>query len=255
MKKLRVLLVDDEVMIREGFKQLFDWQAHDCEVVGEACDGMEALTQIDTLRPDIVIMDINIPIMNGLKVIQLSRIKHPNTAFVIVSGYDDFSYCREALRLQITDYILKPVNYEEFGTCIDSLKISLFERRVSSAAEPEKQEERAITGITRYLQEHLAEEISLSVLAEQFHLSPQYISQLFKSEIGVNFLVYLTNIRMEKAKKLLLSTALSIAEVAEQSGYGDYRVFTKVFKKSEGITPSQYRRDFLEGDRVHEPCI
>ncbi len=255
MKKLRVLLVDDEIMIREGFKQLFDWQAHDCEVVGEAGDGMEALTQIDTLRPDIVIMDINIPIMNGLKVIQLSRIKHPNTAFVIVSGYDDFSYCREALRLQITDYILKPVNYEEFGTCIDNLKISLFERRVSSAAEPEKQEERAITGITRYLQEHLAEEISLSVLAEQFHLNPQYISQLFKSEIGVNFLVYLTNIRMEKAKKLLLSTALSIAEVAEQSGYGDYRVFTKVFKKSEGSTPSQYRRDFLEGDRVHEPCI
>lgn len=255
MKKLRVLLVDDEIMIREGFKRLFDWQAYDCEVVGEAGDGMEALTQIDTLRPDIVIMDINIPIMNGLKVIQLSRIKHPNTAFVIVSGYDDFSYCREALRLQITDYILKPVNYEEFGTCIDNLKISLFERRVSAAAEPEKQEERTITGITRYLQEHLAEEISLSVLAEQFHLNPQYISQLFKSEIGVNFLAYLTNIRMEKAKKLLLSTSFSIAEVAEQSGYGDYRVFTKVFKKSEGITPSQYRRDFLEGDRAHKPCI
>ena len=248
MKNLRVLLVDDEIMIREGFKRLFDWQAHDCEVVGEAGDGMEALAKIDTLRPDIVIMDINIPIMNGLKVIQLSRIKHPGIAFVIVSGYDDFSYCREALRLQITDYILKPVNYEEFGGCIDNLKISLFEHRVSAAAEPEKQEERTITGITRYLQDHLAEEISLSVLAEQFHLNPQYISQLFKSEIGVNFLAYLTNIRMEKAKKLLLSTSLSIAEVAEQSGYGDYRVFTKVFKKSEGITPSQYRRDFLEAD-------
>ena len=207
---------------------------------------MEALAKIDALRPDIAIMDINIPIMNGLKVIQLSRIKHPGTAFVIVSGYDDFAYCREALRLQITDYILKPVNYEEFGSCIDNLKISLFERRVSSAAEPEKQEERTITGITRYLQEHLAEEISLTVLAGQFHLNPQYISQLFKSEIGVNFLAYLTNIRMEKAKKLLLSTSLPIAEVAEQSGYGDYRVFTKVFKKSEGVTPSQYRRDFLE---------
>ena len=249
MKKLRVLLVDDEIMIREGFKRLFDWEAHDCEVAGEASDGMEALTKIDALRPDIVIMDINIPIMNGLKVIQLSRIRHPGIAFVIVSGYDDFAYCREALRLQITDYILKPVNYEEFGSCIDNLKISLFERRVLSAPEPEKQEERTITGLTRYLQEHLAEEISLSVLAEQFHLNPQYISQLFKSEIGVNFLAYLTSIRMEKAKKLLLSTSLSIAEVAEQSGYGDYRVFTKVFKKSEGVTPSQYRRDFLETDR------
>ena len=81
MKKLHVLLVDDEIMIREGFKRLFDWEAHDCEVVGEAADGMEALAKIDMLQPDIVIMDINIPIMSGLKVIQLCRIKHPKTAF------------------------------------------------------------------------------------------------------------------------------------------------------------------------------
>lgn len=243
MRKLRVLLVDDEIMIREGFKKLFDWEAHGCIVAGEAADGMEALTKIDTLNPDIVIMDINIPIMNGLKVIKMSRIKHPDTAFIIVSGYDDFSYCREALRLKITDYILKPVNYEEFGTCIDNLKISMYQENVSQ--EPEEQDERIINSITRFMQEHLAEEMSLSVLAEEFHMNPQYISQLFKNEIGVGFLAYLTSIRMEKAKKLLLSTSLSIGEVAEQSGYGDYRVFTKVFKKSEGITPSQYRRDFL----------
>ena len=92
----------------------------------------------------------------------------------------------------------------------------------------------------------MSEEISLQILSEKFHLNPQYISQLFKSEIGVNFLVYLTNIRMEKAKKLLISTSLSIADISEKTGYGDYRVFTKVFKKSEGITPSQYRREFLE---------
>ena len=77
-------------------------------------------------------------------------------------------------------------------------------------------------------------------------MNPQYISQLFKNEIGVGFLTYLTRIHMEKAKKLLLSTSLSVAEVADQSGYRDYRVFTKVFKKLEGITPSQYRHDFLE---------
>ena len=247
MKKLRVLLVDDEIMIREGFKHLFDWETHDCQVVGEAADGMEAMNQIDALQPDIVIMDINIPIMNGLKVIQCSRMKHPEIAFVIVSGYDDFSYCREALRLKITDYILKPVNYEEFGACIDNLKIALFRQQLPQ--EETQGEERPIMAITRYLQEHLSEDISLSVLAEEFHLSAQYISQLFKSEIGVNFLAYLTNIRMERAKKLLLSTALSIGEISEQLGFGDYRVFTKVFKKSEGVTPSQYRRDFLETSR------
>ena len=243
MKKLRVLLVDDEIMIREGFKRLFDWEAHGCQVVGEAADGMEALAKLDSLQPDIAIMDINIPILNGLKVIQMSRLKHPDTAFVIVSGYDDFSYCREALHLKITDYILKPVNYEEFGTCIDNLKIALFRNQPPKL--DAQQEERAIHAITRYLQEHLNQEMSLAVLAEEFHLNPQYISQLFKNEIGVNFLTYLTNIRMENAKKLLLTTSLSIAQVSEQSGYADYRVFTKVFKKSEGITPSQYRRDFL----------
>lgn len=98
MKKLRVLLVDDEIMIREGFKRLFDWAAHDCEVVGEAADGMETLSRIDALCPDIVIMDINIPIMNGLKVIQLSRIKHPETAYVIVSGYGDYRVFTKAFK-------------------------------------------------------------------------------------------------------------------------------------------------------------
>lgn len=249
MKKLKVLLVDDEIIIRQGFRQLFDWEAHDCEVVGEAADGMEALSQIDALNPDIVTMDINIPIMNGLKVIQLSRMKHPETAFIIVSGYDDFAYCREALRLQITDYILKPVDYEEFGACIDNLKIAMFQKRAS--VESDGQEERIINKIVRFVQSHLAEEISLSVLAEEFHFSAQYVSQLFKNEIGVNFLTYLTNIRMEKAKKLLLNTDLPIAEISEQSGYGDYRVFTKVFKKSEGVTPSQYRHDFLDGSKAN----
>lgn len=244
MKKLKVVLVDDEIMIREGFKKLFDWEAHDCEVVGEAADGMEALSRIDILKPDVVIMDINIPIMNGLKVIQTSRARYPDMAFIIVSGYDDFSYCREALRMQITDYILKPVNYEEFGACIDRLKIALYEKKETEGIE--EQEERPITGIIRYMQEHLEEEISLNILAEKFHLSAQYISQLFKNEIGVNFLSYLTSIRMERAKKLLISTSFSIGEISVQCGYGDYRVFTRTFKKTEGSTPSQYRRDFYE---------
>lgn len=250
MRKLKVLLVDDEIMIREGFKRLFDWEAHGCEVVGEAADGMEALGQIDALLPDIVIMDINIPVMNGLKVIEVSRVKHPEIAYVIVSGYDDFAYCRQALRLQITDYILKPVNYEEFGSCIDNLKISMYEKQTSAQTGSDKQEERVISSITRYLQEHLSEEVSLSVLADEFHLNPQYISQLFKNEIGVGFLAYLTNIRIEKAKKLLLSTALSVTEISNRVGYGDYRVFTKVFKKTEGITPSQFRREFLDREKM-----
>ena len=211
---------------------------------------MEALAQIDGLLPDIVIMDINVPIMNGLKVIEISRTKHPQTAYVIVSGYDDFSYCKKALQLQIADYILKPVNYEEFGSCIDNLKISMYKSKAKDNSDLDKGDESVISSIMRYMQEHLSEEISLSVLAEVFHLNAQYISQHFKNEIGVGFLAYLTNIRIEKAKKLLLSTSLSVTEISENIGYSDYRVFTKVFKKTEGITPTQFRREFFDRDKL-----
>lgn len=243
MKKLRVLLVDDEIMIREGFKQLFDWEVHGCEVVGEAADGMEALAQIDTLHPDIVIMDINIPIMNGLKVIERSKVRHPNIAFIIVSGYDDFSYCKQALKLQIADYLLKPVDYEEFGACIDNLKISLYEEKIN-----ENMDDHLINKIAMYLRDHLDEDISLNSLSDKFSLNAQYISQLFKSQIGVNFLAYLTNIRIQKAKSLLLATNNTIVDVSQAVGYNDYRVFTKVFKKHVGISPSQFRKEFLENN-------
>lgn len=243
MKEMKVVLVDDEILIREGFKKLFDWKSHDCIVVAEASDGLEALTTIEEVQPDLVIMDINIPILNGLKVIETCKAKYPDMAFIIVSGYDDFSYCRQALRMQITDYILKPVDYEEFGHCIDRLRIALYDKEKSERVDTK--DDRVITQIVKYLQQHIDQDISLQVLSDEFHLSSQYISQLFKNEIGVNFLAYLTNLRIENAKKLLISTALPISEISMRCGYADYRVFTKTFKKNVGSTPSQYRRDFL----------
>ena len=183
MKKLKVLLVDDEMMIREGFKRLFDWKAHDCEIVGEAADGMEALAKIDTLEPDIVIMDINIPIISGLKVIEISRKKHPEIACVIVSGYDDFSYCQQALRLQITDYILKPVNYEEFGSCIDNLKISMYEQKVVSAQEPKEQEERDKSERSDRGRMN-AHRLPLKTIDSGFFLSFAEISVFFKKQMS-----------------------------------------------------------------------
>ena len=85
MNRLRVLLVDDEIMIREGFKKLFNWEEHDCQVIDEAADGAQALNKIDSLVPDLVIMDINLPLINGLKVIQQAKVRHPDMAFIISS--------------------------------------------------------------------------------------------------------------------------------------------------------------------------
>lgn len=241
MRNLKVLLADDEYTIREGFKRLFDWEKHGCQVVGEAADGREALDRIAALRPDIVIMDISMPVLSGLEVIRQVRRRVPGTAFVIVSGYDDFAYCQEALRLRVEAYLLKPVNFDELHELIDSLKIKL-NQNILRDAPAGNADRKLIRDMTDYLNRHLDEEISLKLLGEVFFLTPNYISRVFRSELGVNYLAYLTHLRIERAKSLLLTTDRGIAEIAEAAGFNDYRTFTKVFKRFESVPPSQYRK-------------
>lgn len=244
MKKYRVLLVDDEVTIREGFKKLFPWEEHGCEIIDEAGDGLSAVNIILEKKPDIVLMDINIPFLGGLEVIRRTKKDCPGTAFIIVSGYDDFTYCREALRLKVEEYLLKPVDFSEFAAVLDNLKITMFRKHMEQDTEKDSRQLKQIYSITNYIQEHLKEEISLKIIAEQFHLNDNYISQLFKNEIGVNYLAYLTSLRIERAKTLLLGSQKTLTEVADEVGFRDYRTFIKAFKKQEKVTPSQYRREY-----------
>ena len=227
---LKVMLVDDEVTILEGFKRLFDWKAYGCEVVCEAWDGVMAVNQAKIYRPDIIVMDINIPIMSGLEALRVIRDQNGECACIIVSGYDEFAYCREALRLRITDYILKPVDFSEFGRVIEAIKLKLIENRCPQEGSCG---EKPVFQLAAYLQEHLAEDITLLTLSEEFHMNPSYISQLFKNELG-----------MDKARTLLASTGKSITEIAGETGFRDYRVFTKVFKSAEGVSPTAFRNGF-----------
>ena len=242
MRNLRVLIADDECTIREGFKRLFNWEEHGCSLVGEAENGREALEKIAALAPDIVIMDISMPVMSGLEVIRQARQSASHTAVVIVSGYDDFSYCQEALRLRVEAYLLKPVDFEELREIVDSLKIKLGEMDLLQDAPTADKDRKLIQEMTDYLNRHLDEEISLRLLGEVFYLTPNYISRIFRNELGVNYLSYLTHLRIEKARELLLKTDRGIAEVSEAVGFHDYRTFTKVFKRYEGVPPTQFRK-------------
>ena len=243
MKPLKVMIVDDEEIIREGFKRLFDWKKHGCELVCEACDGADAVIQGRKYVPDIVFIDINLPILSGLEACRILKEQFPFMEFIIVSGYDEFSYCQEALRLRATEYLLKPVDFDEVGNIIDGLKVKLLEERKESSQSIESTDEKTMFQIIGYIKEHMAEEITLQKLSEEFHLSSNYISKKFKEETGINYLSYLTRLRMDKAKTLLVSTSLSIGEISENVGFRDYRVFTKVFKEWEGMSPSHYRKN------------
>ncbi len=108
-----VLIVDDEPYIRKGLINIIDWKKLQCQICGEACDGVDGLEKIESLRPDIVFVDINMPEIDGLSMI--SKVKHlvPHTKFILLTGYRDFSYLQEAIKLGAFDYILKPSKIEE----------------------------------------------------------------------------------------------------------------------------------------------
>lgn len=238
-RKVRVAVVDDEWVIREGFKKLFEWDKYGCEFAGEAADGAEALEIVEEKHPDVLVIDINLPILSGLKVIRKIKEKNPDFPIIVISGYDDFAYCQEALKLQVADYLLKPIDYEELGERIKRLKIQKNEKY--SRQLEHHVEDKLIDQVLGYIREHSREEISLDVLSEKFHVGGAYISKKFKQETGINYHEYLTCVRMERAKELLINSSDTVTAIAEKAGFRDYRVFTKSFKEREGITPREYQ--------------
>ncbi len=106
---LKVFLVEDEAIIREGFRDIIPWNQHGYVFVGEAADGEQALPLIRSTRPDVLITDIRMPFMDGLVLSRLVRRELPDTKIIIISGYDDFEYARQALRIGVEQYLLKPV--------------------------------------------------------------------------------------------------------------------------------------------------
>lgn len=138
---LKVFLVEDEFVIREGIKNNIDWKAHGYEFCGEAGDGELAYPMIQKLRPDIVITDIRMPFMDGLELSRLIRKELPDTEIIILSGYQEFEYAKEAIKLGVAQYLSKPINGEELLAELDELSAKIEEKR------------RAIQIRERYLQE------------------------------------------------------------------------------------------------------
>ena len=122
---LKTFLVEDEVIVRETIKRMIPWEQYGFELAGEAADGEMALPLILKCRPDLLITDIKMPYMDGLTLAERVRQKYPSMKIVIFSGYDDFEYAKQAIKLNVTEYILKPVNVEELTAILQKIKANL----------------------------------------------------------------------------------------------------------------------------------
>ena len=123
----RIMLVDDEEEVRKAIIQKMDWEELGFMVVGDAENGEDALEKLEQLEPDVVITDIRMPYMDGLTLTARIREKYPSMKILIFSGYDDFEYAKQAIKLNVAEYILKPVNGEELAVILKRIRESLDE--------------------------------------------------------------------------------------------------------------------------------
>lgn len=115
----KILLVDDETPVREGIRNRTPWERYGFTVIGEAGNGIEALEIIDEFHPDVVITDIRMPYLDGMELIKQIRYSYPPINIIILSGYDEFTYAQQAIRYDVSEYVLKPVSVEDICTLLE----------------------------------------------------------------------------------------------------------------------------------------
>ena len=245
---LKVLVVEDEEMIRKGIVLAVDWAALDCVVVAEAANGEEALEAVERYQPSLIITDLKMPKMDGLEMLARLR-EQGNRAFVIIlTAYDSFSYAQTALRLGAVDFLLKPFHDGELEQAVNRLRARLEtadggEARPSLLPELKKGDKsRYVLEAMDYIGGHYGDpNLTVGEIAQAMGLSEGHLSHVFKKETDYTLLGYLTRYRMHKAMELLRGGRMKVYEVAEQVGYRDITYFSSTFKKTVGVTPSEYQ--------------
>ena len=231
---LKVLVVEDEEMIRRGIVLAVDWAALDCVVVGEASNGLEALEAVERLAPSLIITDLKMPQMDGIEMLRQLREQGNNAYVIILTAYDSFTYAQSALRLGAVDFLLKPFHdgsaagAERPEGVLPGLKKGDKSKYVLEAMD--------------YIGEHYSDpNISIGAIAQHLGLSEGHLSHTFKKETDYTLLNYLTRYRIHKAMELLRDCRVKVYEVAERVGYRDITYFSATFKKLAGMSPSEYQ--------------
>lgn len=243
----RVLLVDDEPWILSGIKKTFKWNELGFEVVAEMLDSDDAWEFIYENKPDVVFTDIRMPGLSGIDLISKAREAGLDTEFIIISGHADFYYAQEAIKYSAFEYCLKPIKDSSAQNTLLRLKNHLDKKKPIVTKEEKADTEiynKYFKNMIEYIYEHYDEKIYLNEISAKFYLNYNYCCYLFKKELNTTFSVFLTEIRMKEAKRLLTEEkSLSTDEISKKVGFDDYFYFNRVFKKQFGVTPLQYRKN------------
>ncbi|WP_171683834.1 response regulator transcription factor [Paenibacillus planticolens] len=258
----KVLIVEDEKPARDVFKQMIAQEKEWFELVGEAVNGRRGLELFKQFQPHFLITDITMPVMSGIEMLQaLKQLQPDMPETIILSCHKDFHFAQKAIELGASSYLIKEDCLLQENLLADTLKnfIPRICRREDDRQKIQANEQNTDAGIAEVsyeqgspvnaimlnvieqLRADLSVSISLEDMAAKVGYSIPYLSSLFKKTTGQTYTQYMMTMRVQAAKRMLLTTDLRTFQIAEQVGMENYRHFNKVFKRMVGMSPKEYK--------------
>ena len=271
----KVVIVDDEPIIVEGLQKGIEWEKWNCEIVGTGSSGMEGLELVKKLEPDILISDISMANMDGLAMVAAIKSEHPNVEVCLLTGFRNFEYAQQAIKLGVTRFLLKPSKIDELEEAIDAMiknlqsKGKTGESDLDNIWDCQNLDEKYLynTFIKERLNQHeddskirfndansyiikkaiiymynnYVQKLSLLDVADHCYISSWHLSKLLNQYTGKGFFEIVNRIRIDKAKELLKGSTAKIQEISDMVGFQDVTHFSRIFKNYEGISPKDYR--------------
>ena len=233
---MNLLIADDENLELKVLEKTVKKHFVDELEIFALSNGRKASQICDEVKPDIALLDIEMPGMNGIELAKYIKEKYAECIIIFITAYDRFDYAIEAMHIKAFDYLLKPWKEERLceliNTAIENVRSM---QKTDSIVHSQKDI------IKDYIDRNYKKDISAKDVAGILGYSDVYFSKVFKQLFDDNFINYLTKIRIDRAKVLLKDVSFNIKEVGKSVGYADSNYFTKVFKRSIGMSPSEYR--------------
>lgn len=241
----KALIIDDEAPVRKAILALGRWSAYHIETPLTATNGREALKTMWEVRPDIVFVDMQMPVMNGIEFLKQASLDFPKSKYIVISGFDTFQYAQSALKNGAIDYLLKPVIADDLdGAIRKAVTLLNGDRGISEPAAESSTTvsiDEVIEIIKSYVDKNYCAEIKIAMFADKYFFSKEYLSKAFKRKYDYGIYEYALKLRMERAVELLADDTITIKDISDRLGYSNNNYFSKAFKTYYDISPSEYR--------------
>ncbi len=235
----KVYVVDDDPMILDEIVANIPWLDNGFEVAGQSSDPILALTEIISIKPQLILSDLKMPRLSGIELMGKVKEAGIDCEYIMLSAYSNFEASRDFFRQHGFDYLLKPVDQQETQIVLERLSAYLSTKKYSVSLENQNIAPSFLNMIS-YIEENFNKKQNLDMLSKRFGLSTNYICNLFSKHYNTTLTRFLTKIRMENAVKLIEERSMTFKQIALECGYSDYYYFCRVFKEYYGSSPSSY---------------